>query len=451
MAAGTSEDGFEVHDAQVLAKTRAFLDECGSFEEMAQAVETAVRRNEEWRGKECINLLAPEAPTSPRVRNLLAAEIGTRAAEGHIGRVNRWFAGTGHIDEVEALCVELLKRVFRCKYADHRLMGSMLGNMAVYWALTEPGDVIMSAAQPVGGHSSNRGDGPAGFHGLKIVDIPFDPVELEVDMDLFQKAAPLVKPKVVGLGMSMTLFPYPVRSMVDIISEWGGRLFFDGAHQLGLIGAGFFQDPLAEGASVLTGSAGKTFGGPQSGIIVWDDPNLTQPITSAIFPGLAATHQVNRVAALAYSAAEMLQFGQAFMKQIVANAQALGGALEERGLKVLCRHKGYTQTHQVIADVSSFGGGIAAAQALERANIITNKNLIPRDKPENWDRPSGLRIGTIEVTRLGMGPKEMKSIADFAARVLVEKESPETVAKDVIDFRSPYQTIYYCFENGLPR
>jgi glycine hydroxymethyltransferase len=239
--------------------------------------------------------------------------------------------------------------------------------------------------------------------------------------------------------------------MVDIISEWGGRLFFDGAHQLGLIGAGFFQDPLAEGASVLTGSAGKTFGGPQSGIIVWDDPNLTQPITSAIFPGLAATHQVNRVAALAYSAAEMLQFGQAFMKQIVANAQALGGALEERGLKVLCRHKGYTQTHQVIADVSSFGGGIAAAQALERANIITNKNLIPRDKPENWDRPSGLRIGTIEVTRLGMGPKEMKSIADFAARVLVEKESPETVAKDVIDFRSPYQTIYYCFENGLPR
>jgi glycine hydroxymethyltransferase len=451
MATTTREEGFEVHDAQVLSKTRAFLDECRSFKEMAQAVEDAVHRNEEWRGKRCINLLAPEAPTSPKVRNLLAAEIGTRAAEGHIGRVNRWFAGTGHIDEVEALCVELLKRVFKCKYADHRLMGSMLGNMATYWALTEPGDVIMSAAQPVGGHSSNRWDGPAGFRGLKIVDIPFDPVELEVDMDLFRKAAPLVKPKVVGLGMSMTLFPYPVRSMVEIISEWGGRLFFDGAHQLGLIGAGFFEDPLAEGAAVLTGSAGKTFAGPQSGIIVWNDPNLTQPITSAIFPGLAATHQVNRVAALAYSAAEMLQFGQAFMEQIVANAQALGAALTERGLSILCSHKGYTKTHQVIADASSFGGGIAAAQALERANIITNKNLIPKDKPENWDRPSGLRIGTIEVTRLGMGAKEMKTIANFAARVLVEKENPETVAKDVMDFRSGYQTIYYCFENGLPR
>jgi glycine hydroxymethyltransferase len=90
------------------------------------------------------------------VRSLLAAEIGTRAAEGHIGRVNRWFAGTQYIDEVEALCVELLKQAFRCNYADHRLMGSMLGNMAVYHALVKPGDCVMTAAQPFGGHSSNR-------------------------------------------------------------------------------------------------------------------------------------------------------------------------------------------------------------------------------------------------------------------------------------------------------
>jgi hypothetical protein len=86
----------------------------------------AVKRNEEWRGKRCLNLLAPEAPTSPTVRALLASEIGTRAAEGHIGRVNRWFAGTQHIDEVEALCVELLKRAFRCRYADHRLMAGSI-------------------------------------------------------------------------------------------------------------------------------------------------------------------------------------------------------------------------------------------------------------------------------------------------------------------------------------
>jgi len=417
---------------------------------MQQAVLDAVARNEEWRGQRCINLLAPEAPTSPTARALLSSEVGIRAAEGHIGAVNRWFVGTQHIDEIEALCLELLKKVFRTRYADHRLMGSMLGNMTVYAALTEPGDVIMSVAQPVGGHSSNRLDGPAGVRGLKIVDVPFDPVELEVDLDMFRKMAPLVRPKLVALGLSMTLFPFPVSEMRDVVAEWGGRVFFDGAHQLGLIAGGQFQDPIREGAAVLTGSAGKTFSGPQSGIIVWDDPELTMPITDAIFPVLVATHQVNRVAALAVSAAEMLAFGEVYMRQIVRNAQALGAALHRRGIPVLGAHKGYTKTQQVIADVRQFGGGLNVAQQLARANIIANKNLIPDDKPEDWDHPGGLRMGSIEVTRLGMREEDMEIIADFVARILVDKVAPEDVLEDVIEFRLPYQSMYYCFDNGLP-
>jgi len=308
----------------------------------------------------------------------------------------------------------------------------------------------MSLTQPLGGHSSNRGDGPAGVRGLKIVDIPFDPVELEVDLDLFRKVAPLVRPRLVALGASMTLFPFPLQAMQAVIAEWGGRLFFDGAHQLGLVAGDQFQDPLREGAAVMTGSAGKTFSGPQSGIIVWDDPALTEPITHAIFPVLAATHQVNRVAALAASAAEMLAYGKEYMTQIVRNAQALGAALERRGIPILGAHKGYTATHQVIADVRQFGGGLQVAQQLARANIITNKNLIPADRPEDWDRPGGLRMGTIEITRLGMGESEMGTIADFIVRILVERAVPEDVIDDVIAFRQPYQTLYYCFENGLP-
>src|SRR6266852_1953644 len=441
---------FEVHDPDILAQARAVLDACSSPQAMQEAVIAAVARNEEWRGKRCLNLLAPEAPTSPTVRALLSAEVGTRAAEGHIGPVNRWFAGTRHIDEIEALCVELLKKVFRARYADHRLVASMLGNLAVYTALTEPGDVIMSIAQPFGGHSSNRVDGPAGVRGLNIVDIPFDPIELEVDLDHFSQVAPLVRPKVVALGASMTLFPFPIQAIRNIVAEWGGYVFFDGAHQLGLVAGGQFQDPLREGAVVMTGSAGKTFSGPQSGIMVWDDPSLTQPITHAIFPVLAATHQVNRVAALAASAAEMLAYGKEYMTQIVRNAQALGAALERRGIPILGAHKGYTTTHQVIADVRQFGGGLQVAQQLARANIITNKNLIPADRPEDWDRPGGLRMGTIEITRLGMGQGEMETIADFIARILVERSAPEAVLDDVIAFRQPYQTLYYCFENGLP-
>jgi glycine hydroxymethyltransferase len=417
---------------------------------MGEAVKAAVERNARWRGEQCINLLAPEAPTSPAVRALLSSEIGTRAAEGHIGPVNRWFAGTRHIDELEALCVELLKRYFRCNYADHRLCASMIGNAVVYTALSEPGDIVMSAAQPLGGHSSNRVDGPAGAMGRKIVDIPIDPRELTVDIDAFRRTAPLVRPKLVALGLSMTLFPQPVAEMKRVIAEWGGRLFFDAAHQLGLIGGGQFQRPLEEGADIVTGSAGKTFSGPQSGIMIWDDPEITERVTTAVFPVWAATHQVNRVAALALAAAEAIQYGEAFMAQIVRNAKALAAALHARGLPMLGRHKGFTQTHQAIADARNVGRGLEAARRLERANIIVNKNLIPDDKPEDWDYPGGLRMGTIEVTRLGMREREMEAIAELIERVLIRGEEPEQVKPDALALRHGFRTLYYCFETGLP-
>src|SRR4051812_7567176 len=161
----------EIHDEETLGAARALL-EAADPAGMQREVIAAVGRNERWRGRECINLLAPEALMSPAVRGLLSAEVGQRAAEGHIGPVNRWFAGTKHIDEIESLCVELLKRLFNSNYAEHRLVASMIGNLAVYTALTEPGDTVMTIPQPVGGHSSNRHDGPAGIRGLNIVDVP---------------------------------------------------------------------------------------------------------------------------------------------------------------------------------------------------------------------------------------------------------------------------------------
>ena len=138
------------------------------------------------------------------------------------------------------------------------------------------------------------------------------------------------------------------------------------------------------------------------------------------------------------------------MGQIAKNAQALAAALHERGVPVLCAHKGFTETHQVIGDVGGFGGGLEVAHRLAEANVITNKNLLPHDRPDDWDRPSGLRIGTIEVMRLGMYEAEMREIAGFIARVLIEGEDPKAVAADVIALREPFQTGYYCFDNGLP-
>src|SRR5262249_45296706 len=117
----TQAGQFEVHDASVLARARHLLDACNEFESMGAEILAAVERNAKWRGEQCINLLAPEAPTSPTVRRLLSAEVGTRAAEGHIGQLQRWFTGTKHIDEIEALTVELLKKLYDANYADHRL------------------------------------------------------------------------------------------------------------------------------------------------------------------------------------------------------------------------------------------------------------------------------------------------------------------------------------------
>ncbi|WP_276915266.1 serine hydroxymethyltransferase [Aneurinibacillus aneurinilyticus] len=439
-------EAHEAHDPEVLRKAREVIERCSSPRLIQKEVIDAVERNAIWRGEECLNLLAPEAPTSPTVRKLLASEVGTRAAEGHIGPTQRWFAGTIYIDEIEALCVELLKKVFKSNYADHRLVASMVGNLTVYTALTKPEDDIMTIPQPTGGHSSNRYNGPAGIRGLNIHNVPMDSIELTVDLDAFAKKARQIKPRLVALGASMTLFPFPLKEMTQIVQEWGGKIFFDGAHQLGLIGGGQFQDPLTEGACVMTGSSGKTFSGPQSGIIVWNDPEINKSITDAIFPALAATHQVNRVAALAAAAAEFLAFGKEYMAQIVKNAQALGQALHDRGVTMLGAHKGFTRTHQVIADVRAFGNGHDMAKKLGTANIITNKNLIPGDKPEDWDYPSGLRIGTTEVTRLGMKEGEMKTIADFIMDVLIDRKPMDVVRKEIIDFRKSYQKIHYCFD-----
>jgi glycine hydroxymethyltransferase len=192
---------------------------------------------------------------------------------------------------------------------------------------------------------------------------------------------------------------------------------------------------------VLTGSGGKTFSGPQSGVMVWNDQELTRPLGDAVFPALAATHQVNRVAALAAAAAELLAFGREYMAKIVANAQALAAALDERGVPILGAHKGYTRTHQVIADVRTFGGGLDVAHRLAESNIITNKNLLPEDAPEDWDRPSGLRIGTTEVTRLGMGADEMRAIADLMTRAL----AGENVRGPARELRAGFQRVGYCF------
>jgi len=437
------------HDPDALSDAHRIVRDSSAVD-IADRVRRLVDENEAWRGRRCLNLIAAESPTSPAVRALLAAEVGTRASGGHIGPLTRCFAGMGTIDEIEALCVELLRKAFDAGFADHRLMGGMAGCMAACTALAEHGDTVMSLPPPMGGDSSGRVDGPPGVRGLRVVDIPCDHDGFTVDLDRFRAVAERHRPRLVSLNQATCLFPLPVREMKEIVAQWGGRLYFDGAHQAGLIAGGCYPNPLREGADVLTGSGGKTFSGPQSGIIVWNDERLTRPIVNAIFPVLTGSHQINRVAALAVATAEMLEFGPDYMRRTVANAAALAAAMAEAGFDVFAGHRGYTRTHQVIVDVRAIGSGMDVAHLLERANIVVNKMLLPSDPDTPDAEPSGIRIGTVEVTRLGMREEHMSTIADLLRKVLLEHVAPETVREEVEEFRERFQRFYYCFSEGRP-
>jgi len=277
------------------------------------------------------------------------------------------------------------------------------------------------------------------------VNYPFDVDRMNIDVDETAKLIRLVKPKVAAFGQSVFLFPTPLRELHDAFQDAGCHVWYDGAHVMGLIAGGKFQDPLHEGADVLTGSTHKTLPGPQHGILLSDseDEKFVKRLQRAVFPGVVSNHHLHAMAALGIALAECAEFGRAYAEQIVRNSKALAQALHERGVKALAEKHGFTESHAIALDVAALGGGAKVAADLERANIITNKNLLP------WDtspvKPSGVRLGTQELTRLGMAEAQMREVADLFARVAVKGDPPERVAADVAKMRKDFNTVHYCF------
>jgi glycine hydroxymethyltransferase len=255
-------------------------------------------------------------------------------------------------------------------------------------------------------------------------------------------------PKFVMFGASVFPFPHPVKELVEAVHAVGATVGYDAAHVAGLIAGGQFQDPLREGADVVSLSTHKTFFGPQhGGILSWE--RHAEKLKKATFPGMVSNHHLHAVAGLTIACAEMLTFGNEYAIQIVKNAKALGQALHERGFNVLAEHKGFTQSHVILIDIIKHGDGGTIEETLEKANIIINRNLLPWDIKEgrHFMHPGGIRMGVSEVTRLGMKESEMKQIAEFVKHVIIDKQPPEKVAAEVAEFRKNYQKVYYCFEN----
>jgi len=404
--------------------------------------------------RHAIPLIASENIPSPAVREALACDFGNRYAEGWPGE--RLYAGCRYIDEVEEIALELAKKVYEAEFADVRPISGVMANLVAYTVFTKPGDLMIALPIPYGGHISHgkeKWGGTAGVvRGLKVDRYEFDEENFEIDVDATRRRIERkgLKPKLFMLGASIFLFPHPVREVAELAAEFDARIVYDAAHVAGLIAGKVFQDPLREGADMVTLSTHKTLAGPQHGMILsWN--RYAEDIKRAVFPGLHSNHHLHAVAGVAVALAEALAFYREYARKIVENAKVLAQALYERGVRVLYEHKGFTESHTIIADVSEYMNGFEAEKLLERAHIILNRNLIPKDYRLKTDyrAPSGIRIGVQEVTRLGMGKNEMVEIAELIKKVLVDRRPPEEVAKEVIELRKDFQHVKYAFTSEI--
>lgn len=410
--------------------------------EIEEIISTVKKHHEFF--KYSLPMIASENITSRTVRALLSSDLAHRYAEGTVG--HRYYQGCDYIDLIEGKAIEHSKALFKAEHVNVQPISGVNANIAAFFALTEPGDKIIALAVPHGGHISHARYSGAGIRKLHVDNHPFDPKEMNIDPDAMVKKIREVKPKMIVFGASLFLFPHPVREAREVADEVGAKIVYDAAHVLGLICGNQFQDPLREGADVVTGSTHKTFPGPQ-GAIILSKSEIGHKIDHAVFPGTVSNHHLHHIAGLAVSLVEMIEFGKDYAKQTISNAQALAFRLFEHGLNVLCEEKGFTQSHQVALDVSDLGSGSVIARDLERANIVTNKNLLPRDDVNYSDYPSGIRLGTQELTRLGMRESEMIEVADMIKRVIVDKDI-DKVRSEVISFRQKYQNVHFCFDGS---
>ena len=404
-----------------------------------------------------IPLIASENIPSPAVREAVMSDFGNRYAEGWPGE--RVYAGCTHIDEVEIQCMELAQKLFDAEFADVRAVSGVVANLAIYSSYSNPGDVMMASSIPAGGHISHgktEHSGTAGLgHGLDIEFFAFDPEEMTLDVDKTKAKVEDLKsnnrlPKIAMFGGSVFLFPHPVKELADFLKGHDMHINYDAAHVAGLIAGGKFQDPLREGTDTMTMSTHKTLFGPQGGLVLGFDRH-EESIKKAMFPGLTSSHHIHHMAGKAVAFAEALEFGKDYAAQTINNAKALAAELNNVGFKVLGEKRGYTESHQAVVNVLDFGDGGTIEADLEKANIIVNRQLIPGDLKANrhYMHPGGIRLGTSEITRLGMKESEMKEIASMIKDVVIDKKESGEMTGKIAEFRKEFQKTQYCFDNKV--
>ncbi len=420
----------------------------------------ASKKHEQYRGNECINMIASEGLKSPAVNQMLDLSHdldcryaeGENDAQGHIKK--RYYQGQKYMSQIEDFATDIMKSLFKTTWADTRLVSGTHANLATFKGLSLASKNNKMVVTPLscGAHISHDYTGLAGnILGLDNINHVYNIDEFNIDAEKSAYVIRAAKPGIVTFGGSLFLFPHPIKELKEVCDEVGAYVAYDASHVLGLIAGGQFQDPLREGADFITSSTHKTFPGPQGGVIMGSptSPALEKAVRKiqfAIFPLSASSTHLGRLPALGVAALEMKAFGQQLASQIVMNAQTAGQYLHENGVKVLAEKKGFTKSHQIAVDIRAFGGGNKIAQDLEDANIILNKNLLPYDDQSTKENPSGLRIGFQDITRRGMREGDIKHLCDLMLDVIKAKRKPGEVKVDVLALKKEFSGVQFGFQ-----
>ena len=414
-------------------------------------INQAIYRHNTWRGQ-CLNMIASENIASPAVRHFLSSDLGGRYPTYYDDPMVRNYFGTQYMAEIETGALGVAKEIYNADYVDFRPLSGEIAGVAVILGLAEPGDTVMETGDGFGGQRVATKLISASLLKdlIKIEYIPYDPETHDIDVESMIKKMLQCKPKLVILGRSHILFPDTIEPLRKIADEIGAYLAYDFSHISGLVTGKTFPNPLDLGVDVVMGGHTKSLPGPQGGLYFTRSEDIYHKVRRGLYPPIVCNHHLERAPALAATYLEMREFGEDYAKQVGNNSAALGTALDKAGLDSQYAERGYSQSHQVLVDVSDFGQGKEIAKLLETANIISGPGQIPRP---TWAAEGkarvGLRLGTQELTRIGMTEVDMLTVADLMKRVIIDRDPCEQVSKAVAEFVSNFTELKFCFDKGI--
>ena len=397
-----------------------------------------VAQNRQIHDRDCLNLNPATNVMNPRAEAMLASGLGSRASLGHPG--DKYETGLEAIERIEVIAAELAAEVFGARHAEIRVPSGAIANLYAFMATCEPGDTIIAPPPSIGGHVTHHARGSAGMYRLHTVPAPVAADRFTVDVDGVRALAREHRPRMITIGSSINLRPHPVAELREVADEVGAVLLFDAAHLCGLIAGGAWPDPLQQGAHLMTMSTYKSLGGPPGGLVVTNEPELAERLDAIAYPGLTANSDAGRAAALAVTLLDWKAVGGEYAAAMVETAAALATGLSERGLPVHQGATGGTQSHQLAVEARPWGGGQRAARRLREANLLACGIGLPVEPVEG--DVNGLRLGTPELVRLGMGPGDMAELAELVADALSDPE-PGGVAERVTTFRGRFSGVHY--------